>query len=366
MAELRLPNFNIDLQLFAEKTEKPTAKRKHKAAEKGQLPRSPEINSVIVLVVSFLAVKIFTPFIIDEWTVLTDNLFRLFARDSFNITYSSLQTMFLMVVISSSKMLAPVIGGAMAGGLAASYFQVGFRFDISAVKFNLDHINPVNGMKRLFSPQSLAELVKSIFKVLIVGYIAYTEYMKEFMNFSRLTDMNLRTSSAYVGQVTLNVIFKVILWLVILAVADYLFQRWRTEKELMMTKQEVKEEYKQVEGDPQIRGRIKQKQRQMSMSRMMQALPKADVVITNPTHFAVALQYDASVMSAPVVIAKGQDRIALKIREIAREHNITVVENKPLAQSLFHSTDIGEVIPSELFQAVAEALAFVYKLKGKI
>ncbi|HWI54176.1 MAG TPA: EscU/YscU/HrcU family type III secretion system export apparatus switch protein, partial [Desulfobacteria bacterium] len=221
------------------------------------------------------------------------------------------------------------------------------------------------GLKQMFSSQALAELVKSFLKVFIVGYVAYAEYVKQFSGFTGLTDMNLRTSSAYIGQTTMNIAYKIILWLAVLAVADYIFQRWRHESQLKMSKQEVKDEYKQQEGDPQLKSKIKQKQRQMAMSRMMQSLPKADVVITNPTHFAVALQYNNS-MGAPVVIAKGQDRVALRIKEIAKEHGIVTVENKPLAQALFHGTEIGDAIPTELYQAVAEVLAFVYKLKGKI
>ncbi|MDD5704273.1 MAG: flagellar biosynthesis protein FlhB [Dehalococcoidales bacterium] len=366
MGDIELNNLIIDLQLFAEKTEKPTSKRRQKAAEKGQVVISPEINSVLVLLVAFLAIKAFTPYMIEEWTALTGNLYQMYTKNNFVLDFPNLQAMFIMVLVSSTKVLAPVVGGALVAGLTSSLLQAGFHFNMSMIKFDLGNINPINGLKRLFSPNSLAELVKSFFKIAIIGYVAYSEYTKEFVHFSRLTDMNLRASSAFIGQVTLNVVFKIILWLVILAVADYIFLKWRHEKQLMMSKEEIKEEFKQMEGDPQIRARIKHKQRQMSMARMMQALPKADVVITNPTHFAVALQYDSVVMTAPTVIAKGQDRMALRIREAAREHNIVIVENPPLAQSLFYSAEIGDTVPPELYQAVAEVLAFVYKLKGKI
>ncbi len=366
MEDTRLDNFKINLQLFAEKTEKPTPKKRQKAIEEGQVVISPEINSVIVLVAAFLAIKSFTPYMIEEWTALTQNLFRTFAGGNLVLDYPTLQHLFGLVLVSASKILLPVVGVCLVAGTGASLVQVGFHFSTKRIKFDLENINPVAGLKRLFSPNTVAELVKSLCKVLIVGYVAYSEYMKEFYNFPRLSDMNIRASSVYIGQVTLNVVFKIILWLVILAVADYIFLKWRHEKRMMMSREEFKEEYKQTEGDPQIRARIKQKQRQMAMARMMQVLPKADVVITNPTHFSVALQYDAGVMSAPVVIAKGQDNLALKIREVAREHQIVVVENKPLAQSLYYSTEIGDTIPAELYQAVAEVLAFVYKLKGKI
>lgn len=366
MKDFRLNNFIIDLQLFAEKTEKPTTKKRQEAAGKGQVARSPEINSVVVLLATFLIIKALTPYMIAEWTSLTGNLYQMFTAENFNIDYGTLQVIFVTVTVSSLKILTTILGVSLLAGLVATYFQIGFRFDTSAIMFNLDHINPVAGLKQMFSPQSLVELIKSVLKMLIIGYVAYSEYSKEFMKFTRLSDMNLQASSAYIGTVTLNVVFKIILWLVILAVADYIFQKIQLEKKLMMSKQEIKDEYKRQEGDPQHKAKIKQKQRQLAMARMMHALPKADVVITNPTHFAVALQYDSSVMGAPVVIAKGQDRIALKIKEVAKEHNIVIVENKPLAQSLFHSTELGDAVPAELFQAVAEVLAFVYKLKGKI
>lgn len=366
MADYEIINFTINLQLFADKTEKPTPKRKQQAAEKGQIPKSPELNSVLVLLVAFVAVKLSLPFIIQEWTSLTANLYKIFAKKDFNLDYQVLEHIFFLVVISVTKMLAPIVGGAMLAGVVASIAQVGFRFNMSLIKFDLQNINPISGIKRMFSPNALAELVKSFLKIFIVGYIAYAEYKKNFSGFKTLSDMNLRASSSFIGQVTMGIVFKMILWLAILAVADYIFQRWRHESQLKMSKQEIKDEFKQQEGDPQLKGRIKQKQRQMAMSRMMQSVPKADVVITNPTHFAVALQYDNKSMVAPVVIAKGQDRIALKIKEVAKENNVVVVENKPLAQSLYHGTEIGDTIPGELFQAVAEVLAFVYKLKGKI
>lgn len=366
MADKGLQIFKIDLQMFAAKTEKATPKRREQAAEKGQIARSAEFNSVLVLLAAFMAVKIFLPDMIQEWTGFTQNIFKIFSESNFELSYRVLQNMFIMSVVSVTKILAPIVGGAMIAGVFASVAQVGFRFNMSLIKFDLNNVNPINGVKRMFSSQTLAELVKSFLKVFIVGYVAYSEYVKQLSGFTGLTDMSLRASSAYIGQTTMNIAFKIILWLAVLAVADYIFQKWRHESELKMSKQEVKDEYKQQEGDPQLKGKIKQKQRQMAMSRMMQSLPRADVVITNPTHFAVALQYNNNTMGAPVVIAKGQDRVALKIKEIAKEHGIVTVENKPLAQALFHGTEIGDSIPAELYQAVAEVLAFVYKLKGKI
>lgn len=366
MTNCDFKNFHINLQLFAEKTEKATPRRREEAAKKGQIPRSPEINSVLVLLTAFLVIKFLTPYMINEWKALTEDLFGMFARKNFSLNYKDLQTIFIIVVVSVTKILAPLAGGIIVAGVTASVIQTGFRFNMSLVSFNLENIDPIAGLKRMFGTAALGELVKSFFKITIVGYIAYSEYMKQFSQFTGLTDMNLWASSTFIGQATLNIVFKIVLWLGILAVADYVFQKWRHESQIKMSKQDIKDEFKQQEGDPQLKGKIKQKQRQMAMSRMMQALPKADVVITNPTHFAVALQYDTQTMSAPVIVAKGQDRVALRIKEIAREHNIVVVENKPLARSLYHGAEIGDVIPADLFQAVAEVLAFVYKLKGKL
>lgn len=292
--------------------------------------------------------------------------FKQFGNKGFELDMVNLQAIFIVIVLATSKALLPVVGFAMLGGLIASYAQVGFLFTVEPMAFKFERINPVEGFKRLFSIRSFVEAMKSVAKILVIGYAAYSVYKSEFTRFPYLIDMDIRSSLAYLGQLILRLAFKVALYLIILAVIDYLYQRWQHNKSLKMEKQEVKDEFKQQEGDPQIRSKIKQKQREVSMRRMMQELPKADVVITNPTHFAVALKYDAAVMSAPTVIAKGQDRIALKIKELATEHNITIVENKPLAQALYKTTEIGDIIPADLYQAAAEVLAFVYKLKGKI
>ncbi|MFZ5640280.1 MAG: flagellar biosynthesis protein FlhB [Bacillota bacterium] len=356
----------INLQLFGEKTEKPTAKKRQKAREKGQVLKSPEINSVIILILSFLALKFFTPYMFDQMADVLRYSFNQFGNKGFELNIVNLRAIFLAVILATTKALVPVVGFAMLGGLAASYAQVGFLFTTEPMAFKFERINPVEGFKRLFSLRSFVEALKSVAKVMIIGYAAYSVYKAEFTRFPYLIDLDIRSSIVYLGQLIMRMAYKVALYLAILAVLDYLYQRWQHEKSLKMEKQEVKDEFKQQEGDPQIRGKIKQKQREVSMRRMMQELPKADVVITNPTHYAVALQYNAETMGAPVVIAKGQDMIALKIKQVATEHNVTIVENKPLAQSLYKTTEIGDVIPADLYQAVAEVLAFVYKLKGKI
>lgn len=358
--------YTINLQLFGEKTEKPTAKKRQKAREKGQVLRSPEVNSVVILILAFIAFKYFTPYMFEQISDVLRYSFKQFGSKDFELNMVNLQAIFIAMVLAASKALLPIVGFAMLGGLAASYAQVGFLFSTEPLMPKFERLNPVEGLKRMFSLRSFFEAMKSVLKIMVIGYAAYSVYKAEFNRFPYLIDMDIQSSVAYLGQLILRLAFRVAIYLFVLAVIDYLFQRWQHEKSLRMEKQEVKEEYKQQEGDPQLRGKIKQKQREVSMRRMMQELPKADVVITNPTHYAVALQYDAKTMGAPVVIAKGQDRIALNIKAVATEHNITIVENKPLAQALYKTADIGDVIPGDLYQAVAEVLAFVYKLKGKI
>jgi flagellar biosynthetic protein FlhB len=207
-------------------------------------------------------------------------------------------------------------------------------------------------------------LIKSIIKIIIVSFVAYSYLSSQVTEVLNLMDEDLLDISVFIGTAAFSVAIRICIALIILGALDYIYQRYDYEKSLRMTKQEIKDEYKQIEGNPEIKSKIKQKQRQISMRRMMQDVSKADVVITNPTHFAVALKYDAEKGSAPIVTAKGQDYIALRIKQIARENKVEIVENKQLARTIYSTVDIGEAIPAELYQAVAEILAFVYSLKN--
>jgi flagellar biosynthetic protein FlhB len=224
-------------------------------------------------------------------------------------------------------------------------------------------LNPLEGAKRFFSIRSLAELVKSLAKVAIVGFVAFKALSDHTTALAQLTGGDLRGGLALVGEIGMELLLKVGMAFLVLSLADYIFQRWQFEKSSKMTKQEVKEEQRSQEVNEQIRGKIRSLQRQLARKRMMQRVPQADVVITNPTHYAVALQYDASKMAAPRVVAKGQRLIAQQIKELARQSGIPLVENKPLAQALFRAVDIDQEVPRELYQAVAEVLAFIYRLK---
>jgi flagellar biosynthetic protein FlhB len=261
--------------------------------------------------------------------------------------------------------IAPFLITSLVAGLAINYGQVGFLFTTKTIEPKLSKINPLEGFKRIFSKRSLVDLVKAIIKLAIIGSIVYTEIKKNVGNIGLWYTGNLFGTINLLGNSVFNLAIKIGIILLIFAILDYGYEWWRYELDLMMTKQEVKDEYKLMEGDPQVRSRIRAKQRELGMRRMMQEIPKADVVITNPTHYAVALSYNPD-DDAPVVVAKGQGYLALKIKEVAQRNGIVITENKPLAKALFTSTDVGQMIPSELFHAVAEVLAYVYNLKGKI
>jgi len=357
----------INIQLFAsdEKTEKPTPRRRRESREKGQVFHSREINSAILLVLAFYTLKRSGSYIYENIAVYFKKVYTEYLIMDDLLEGANLWNFITEAFMILAKTVAPILGVVLATGLIISYAQVGFLFTVKTLQPSFNKLNPINGFKRLFSLHAVMELFKSIAKICIVGYVAYTYIKEEIDKIVLLLDMDIFEITAYISNLLINIAIRMGTVLIVLGAVDYFFQWRQHEKRLMMTKEEVKEEFKQTEGNPQIKSRIRQKQRQISMRRMMAEIPKADVVITNPTHYAVALKYDISIASAPVVVAKGQDYIALRIKEIARENNVEIVENKPLARSLYDSTDIGETIPPELFQAVAEVLAFVYNLKNK-
>lgn len=356
----------MNLQLFAgEKTEKPTLKKRRDARERGQVFRSVEINSAIVLLAGFTMLKIAIPGIIDNLkkvyisflggSIILDQVF----------SYEGLRKLSIDLGWSLVITIAPFMLVTLVVGLIANYVQVGFLFTTKTIVPKLNRINPLEGFKRIFSKRALVDFLKSIIKLVIIGSVVYTELKSGFSQINRWFIVDLWQGIPLIGNNAYTIALKISIILLILAILDYGYQWWQYEIDLKMTKQEVKDEYKLMEGDPQIRSRIRGKQRELGMQRMMQAIPKADVVITNPTHYAVALSYDPDKDDAPIVVAKGQGFLALRIKEVASRNNVVITENKPLAQALYRSTDVGQSIPSELFHAVAEVLAFVYDLKGK-
>lgn len=355
-------DFVFNLQLFAgEKTEDPTAKRMSDAKKKGQTAKSQDLSAAIVILVGFFTLWVcgnnmykaliqFTSFIFSNMVISTD--------------VESVIHLFFEIIVVLTKAMAPIMFAILAAGLALNYYEVGFIFTTEPLSFDLNRLNPINGMGRIFSKRAIMELFKSIAKVVVVGYFVYLYIIDQVIQMPKLIFMDLPSALSSIVDIIFKLAFEISAVLLIIGVIDFMYQKWQHKQELKMSKQDIKDEFKQSEGDPQIKGKIKQKQKQISMQRMMQEVPKADVIVTNPTHYAVALKYEKG-MTAPVIVAKGQDFIAQRIKKIAREAHVTIVENKPLARALYLSVEIGDVVPQELYKAVAEVLAYVYRLKKK-
>ena len=354
--------FVFDLQLFAgdDKTEEPTAKKRADAKKKGQVGRSTDMTAAFVLLMGFFVIKMLWESIYTKIATYTTYVFSHLNQP---VDTESVIRIFIGIVELLAQTALPIMIGVMFIGLAINFYQVGLNFNTEAIEFKLDKLNPINGFGRIFSKRSLMELAKSLMKIAIIGFFLYDFLVDHLMEMPQFIYFDLTTSLAQISDIIFKMAFEVIGVIMIVGFLDYAYQKWQTTQDLKMSKQEVKDEMKQSEGDPQIKGKIKQKQRQMAMSRMMQEVPKADVIVTNPTHFAVALKYDKG-MVAPQIVAKGQDMVAQRIKDIARENRVPIVENKPLARALYAAADVGDIVPAELYQAVAEVLAYVYRLKN--
>ncbi len=353
----------FDLQLFAdgEKTEEPTSKKRSDAKKKGQVGKSQEMNTAFVLLIGFFVLKLLWE---DIYANIADYTIYTYSHLMRSVDTESVTELFLGIILLLVKTAFPIMLAIMVVGLAINFYQVGLIFSTDKLEPKLSNLNPINGFGRLFSKRSLVELIKSLMKIAIIGFFLYLYLKDEIPFMPQFIYYDLGTSLVEISKIIFNMVFQVIAIIMVMAVLDLAYQKWQLTQDLKMTKQEVKDEYKQMEGDPQIKGKIKQKQREMAMMRMMQEVPKADVIVTNPTHFAVALSYHKG-MSAPIVLAKGQDLVALRIKEIARQSRVPIVENKPLARALYASVEVGENVPQELYKAVAEVLAYVYRLKHR-
>lgn len=359
-----------NLQWFAdseggEKTEPATQKKLDDARKEGKVAKSKDLTQAIELVVLFLVLKIFISYVGERMVGIFDwTLGRMAEFAKVNQAGLSMQAVSVMLnnaILEMFLIVWPFFLFGFAIAFLVTIYQVGWKVSLKTMEPKLSKFNPINGFKRIFSKDSLFELLKSIVKVGIIVYIVYTNLQEEANNLFILYEITLEQALALVGKIIMDVGLEISIVFAVVGVADFFYQKWKFSEEMKMTKQEVKDEYKNTEGDPQIKGRIRQKMREASQRRMMQDVPKADVVITNPTHFAVALKYDAEVSKAPIVVAKGEDFLAQKIKEVAKENKVPVVENKPLARMLYHNVDIGTEIPPELYQAVAEVLAMVYQ-----
>lgn len=362
-----------NLQWFAdgeggEKTEPATQKKLNDARNDGKVAKSKDMCDAVGLFVLFLVVKIFISFLGENMVGVYTYVFSRL-DDFVNMNEKGLETPVAAGFLSDIlvKIIIMVIPFFIFGFIIAflvSIIQVGWNVSSKPMQPKLSKFNPINGFKRILSKESLFELLKAVVKIGLIAYISYTSIVEEANNLFILYDISLNQAVAWVGNIIIDVGIKISAVFMVVGAADLLYQKHKFKEDMKMTKQEVKDEYKNTEGDPQIKGKIRRKMQEASQRRMMQDVPKADVVITNPTHFAVALQYDAQVSTAPVVLAKGEDYLAMKIKEIARENHVEIVENKPLARMLYHNVDIGAEIPPELYQAVAEVLAAVYRIKN--
>ena len=356
----------FDLQFFAEeKTEQATPKKKRDARNKGQVVQSKDINQALSLILVILTIQLtsgwFTDNMMEIYHIITELIPN--ADEVYNVV--NLTKLLKDILVRILLIILPVLIVAMLTGVISSYLQIGFLFTMETLKFKFDKISPISGFKRLFSLKSLVEMVKAIAKGLVLVYITFSYVFKRMDSIMNSYTLELPEFVAFMWSFIVGIVLQCAIFLLVVAFFDFAFKKWQQAKDLRMSKKEIKDEYKQSEGDPMLKGKIREKQRMMAMSRMMSDVPEADVVITNPTHFAVAIAYRASDGGSPKVLAKGKNLIAQNIKRIASENDVVIVENKPLARSLFASAEVGDFIPMELYQAVAEVLAYVYSLKEK-
>ncbi|MBG9817080.1 flagellar biosynthesis protein FlhB [Bacillus safensis] len=360
-----MTSLRLDLQFFAgEKTEKATPKKRRDSRKKGQVAKSTDVNTAISFLLIFLSFFFIGPFMKERLIALIERFYS--TTMLMKVSTSNIHQLFVELLQETGLLLMPILGVGMLAGIISNYLQVGFLFSPEVIKPKLEKLDPIKGFKRIYSIRALVELLKSILKIGFVGFATFIALWMHFDEILRLPLLTAEETLHFVAKMTLIMGLYAAGALMILAGLDYMYQKFDYEKNLRMSKQDIKDEYKKSEGDPLIKSKIKQRQREMAMRRMMQEVPKADVIITNPTHYAIALKYDEEKMDAPFVVAKGTDILALKIRTIAKEHDIMTVENRPLARALYDQVDIDQAVPEEYFKAIAEILAYVYKTKQKI
>lgn len=344
------------------KTEKATEKKRQDERKKGNIFQSQDAVSALSILAIFYTLKICIPYIYHYLS----NLYVKYVGQITKVNYFS--TNYIMDILKDSVIAIIVLAGpvmlmSIAVGVIVTGAQTKFKFSKELLKIKFSRISPIQGMKRLFSLRSVIEVVKAIIKVLVVSVVLYLAFQKMLIQFNNLMFQDVMQAVIIILNSIMDIVIQLSIVFIGLAAADYLYQWWEYERGIKMTKQEVKEEFKQMEGDPQIKGRIREKQRQMAMKRMMQQVPTADVIVRNPTHFAIALRYDNEKDNAPVVVAKGQDYVALKIIEVAQANNIPMKEDKPLARALYASVEVNMEIPPEFYAVLAEVMAWVYTLK---
>jgi len=354
----------FDLQMFAgEKTEPATEKRRQDAIDRGNVPKSQDLSSVLVLLVGFLMLRYYGGELFGR---CGEYMRYTFSQAIFSgLTLPDTLLLFNQLLLVLLQTMAPFMFAIMISAIVSNLVQTGFLFRLGPLTPDIDRMNPISGIQNIFSWKLVAELVKSILKILIVSYIPYTTIRDQFPFLMRMIQVEPVPAIIIILKLIFAMAIKIILILMALAFADWAFQRWRHEENIRMSKEEVKEEYKQREGDPKVKQKIRERQRQAASRRMMDEVPKATVVVTNPTHIACALKYVPGEDDAPTVVAMGAGQIARRIKEIAAEHKIPVIENKPLARQMYKMLEIGDAIPSELYQAVVEVLMQVHRMKNQ-
>lgn len=362
-----------DLQFFAkdgpggERTEEPTPRKLEDAREEGQVARSNELITSSTLLAMFLSLKVFLGYMnghfVDAFRLVYNNI-SIYAKEEFTTNVG--QALLNEAGKTILKICLPLLVIGVIVSFTVVLFQVKWKVSGKLIQPKFDKLSIISGFKRMFSMDKIVQLIVSVVKVIIIAYIVYDTLIEEWDTLLLFYNLNLEQSIALIGQIVLDLGIKISLIFLIIGLADYIYQKIKFKSEMRMTKQELKDEMKNTEGDPQVKGKIKQRMREASQRRMMQDIPQADVVITNPTHFAVAIKYDRDKAEAPLLLAKGADHLAHKIKELAKDSGVEIVENKPLARMLYYNVDIGDEIPPELYQMTAEVLAYVYGLQNKI
>lgn len=345
-----------------EKSEQPTGKKLDDARDKGQVAKSTEINSLAVFGSGLTMIYLAKGFLGEKISDFAIEI--LGSLEKFEINKAILQTYMLKWVLFLFMFLTPVLIGITVIALVVNIAQVGFKFKTKAFKPNLKRFNPIAGIKRIFfSPSSFVEVAKSVAKLFIIALFTYFIILKLIQDTTLLIELSVEEIVTFMLNAAFSLVWKISLFFVAIATVDFMFQKFKFKKEMMMSKQEVKEEYKQSEGDPIIKSRIRRQMISMARKRMIKDVPTADVVVTNPTHFAVAIKYELDKDNAPKVVAKGMDELAQRIKKIATENNVPLYEDKELARALYKSVDVGEEIPTKLFKAVAQILAYIFQMK---
>lgn len=350
------------------KTEDATPKKLQDAKKKGQIAKSGDLNGASgFFIFTILITSLGNYLLQNSYTYMKLSIARTSSTD---ITERFLRNIFLDDLVSAIRMLLPFFAVAMVVGIIANLIQVGFIFTVEPLKPNIKKLNPIEGFKNMFSKKTFLTLIKNLMKLVLIFYLAYKTLSTEFVRILNTGNIGTEKLFPFFLEFIKDISIDIAIVMFLLGIMDYVLERQEWKKNLRMSKQDIKDEHKQMEGDPEIKGKRKQKQREISMGRMMQDMEDSTVVITNPTHLSVVLKYDSEKDKAPLVTAKGADHLAKKIREKAKEYKIPIIENKPLARTMYKDVDIGDTVPTELYQAIAEVLALVYdierKNKGKI